>query len=404
MEWENISTTFFPVNLTEIDVIDVAGDDASVVEKLYLYITIILVSLCCVSVAVNVTILLSVCWIRRPISPTLHISLSLAGSDLWSNTLIGIALIFNSLLPVVYHIHPLSICQLLVLEAFRMAGMYTTSGHLLALAGNHYLGIRKPLQYPALMTMRYICVIEVLLWVVPPVSFITYFSVIADDGFSVAECDFKFMIHTEFRSVCSYIFLGSLVLMAAIYIHIYLLVRKHQANRNKFRRAGSTYSRSSQMAENHQNQRRNEKALCTTLLIVGSMLLGWLPATIYFYFVCEDCLVPRNWGTPVWRIITNFILNFLLILKTAINSYIYAARMKEIKDAMRKMRNNLVIVCCLIGHRDMNGHSSTASRHFVSRTSMRSSKRTVLYRMNSIPRIDQPKAKANDQYSHPTQL
>lgn len=156
----------------------------------YIYICVPVISFCILSVAVNLVILSSLYWIRRPISPTLHISMSLAVSDLYTLVLDSLGLTFNSLLPVGLAIRerPLGDCPLLLLEALRIGGKLTTLGHLLALAGNHYLGIRKPLHYPSLMTYRNICCLCSILWMTPAVSLVTYFHLLEDDGFSVPEC------------------------------------------------------------------------------------------------------------------------------------------------------------------------------------------------------------------------
>lgn len=46
---------------------------------LYLYGTPLLIFFCIISIAINIKVLMSVFWIKRPLSPTLYISLSLAG-------------------------------------------------------------------------------------------------------------------------------------------------------------------------------------------------------------------------------------------------------------------------------------------------------------------------------------
>lgn len=69
-------------------------------HKLYLYGIPPLIFFCIISVAINVKILVSVYWIRRPLSPTLHISLSLAGADAFSSIALGVGLVMNSFVPV----------------------------------------------------------------------------------------------------------------------------------------------------------------------------------------------------------------------------------------------------------------------------------------------------------------
>lgn len=49
---------------------------------LYLYGTPALIFFCIISILVNINVIISVFWIKRPLSPTLCISLSLAGNDI----------------------------------------------------------------------------------------------------------------------------------------------------------------------------------------------------------------------------------------------------------------------------------------------------------------------------------
>ncbi|KAK3912747.1 Alpha-2C adrenergic receptor [Frankliniella fusca] len=80
--------------------------------------------------------------------------------------------------------------------------------------------------------------------------------------------------------------------------------------------------------------RRNKKAIVTTLFILGSYLVGWMPGVISFMLVCDkDCLIPRD-SLPSNSIPTLLIfwsVNMLIVIKTLANSFIYTSRMKEIK-------------------------------------------------------------------------
>ncbi|EZA57457.1 hypothetical protein X777_02465 [Ooceraea biroi] len=64
-----------------------------------MYGTLLLILFCIISIAINIKILMSIFWIKRPLSPTLHISLSLTGADAFSSTALGIGLIMNSFIP-----------------------------------------------------------------------------------------------------------------------------------------------------------------------------------------------------------------------------------------------------------------------------------------------------------------
>lgn len=73
--------------------------DAHSMRLLYFYGTLPLIFFCIISVAVNIKVLVCVYWIRRPLSPTLHISLSLAGADAFSSSALGVGLVVNSFIP-----------------------------------------------------------------------------------------------------------------------------------------------------------------------------------------------------------------------------------------------------------------------------------------------------------------
>ena len=66
-------------------------------QALYPPMVFLMVLFCFFAVAINVVVLVSVCWIRRPLSPTLQFSLSLAGADMYTSLLMAINLVVNSL-------------------------------------------------------------------------------------------------------------------------------------------------------------------------------------------------------------------------------------------------------------------------------------------------------------------
>ncbi|XP_075229549.1 uncharacterized protein LOC142329099 [Lycorma delicatula] len=265
-------------------------------SKLYIYLPSVLVTLCLIAVVCNLVILSSACWIRRPISPTLLISLSMTTSDSYTLLISAIGLIINSLIPKGFNKHiPMSQCSLLIIESLRFGSFVTTFFHIFALGGNHYLGIIEPLKYTRLMTHRNIYILVSLLWIIPPIVF------------------------------------------------------RRSVNRSNRNNTGNSSRRGNQSGDNEVSQIRNAKAVCTTILIVGSLLLGWTPALLYFALVCDDCVINRNtYTTKEGNVLITFFCNTLLITKTALNSYIYAARMHEIKIALKRMLGNCLRKCCKI--------------------------------------------------------
>jgi len=155
---------------------------------LYRTFTPVLIFFCVFSIVFNVILLLSVIWIRRPLSPTLYISLSLAGTDLYTSFLLGLGFTLNSLLPGGFHVYLMDNCMTLVLEALRLGAIITTAGHLIMLAFNHYIGILRPLHYPATVTHRTVTILMIFSWTTPPSFFFAYFNMIPCQAFQSPQC------------------------------------------------------------------------------------------------------------------------------------------------------------------------------------------------------------------------
>ncbi|XP_011315081.1 G-protein coupled receptor 12 isoform X1 [Fopius arisanus] len=337
--------------------------DSHRMRLLYFYGTLPLIFFCIISIAVNVKILGCVYWIRRPLSPTLQISLSLAGADAFSSAALGIGLVGNSFIPEGLGLKlPGTRCFLLGLEVIRIGAVIITLGHLVTLAINHYLGILKPLHYLSIMTHRMTTCLTILLWTLPLCFFMAYFNLIENEGFQSPGCkNITFLLKKNFRVMFGSLFFGPFVLMVCIYAHIFHIVRKHQASRLRFSRVGLSFRRNGSN-KIHQNTyhllAKNIKAIRTTLLILGSFMIGWMPATFLFVFVCDDCLLPFDWISKYPRFLVYSASHCLLILKTIVNPIIYAARMHEIQVATKRMRSSLCKFGRAVGDKDSLGLQS----------------------------------------------
>lgn len=300
-------------------------------QKLYLYSIPPLLLFCLATVIVNTIIVISVRWIRRPLSPTLSFSVSLAAADAYASLVVGIGLVINSLLPVGLGIPPgrNDACYALTLEAFRLGGIIVTVAHLTALAINHYIGILRPLHYASTMTPRTTLICIILLWILPILFFFGYFSLIEGQAFRSLLCkNYQFLLLKKFRIMFSILFFGPLLIMGIIYIHIFIIVRRHQASRLRF--------------QNSQQLARSVKAIKTTVLILGTYIIGWMPAVLLYSLVCADCIYSFTAANRVTMFSLYTTCNFLYILKTFVDPIIYAARMHEIKMALKRMK----MYCC----------------------------------------------------------
>ncbi|XP_022168010.1 uncharacterized protein LOC111032108 [Myzus persicae] len=168
--------------------------------------------------------------------------------------------------------------------------------------------------------------------------------------------------------------------MGIVYYHIFILVKKHQASRLLYKQSGSVhFNKPNQVRRQTESQQsKNEKALYTTLIIVGSVVVGWMPACLQYYLICTDCIIQPNWASFTVKFYTYFATNCLVILKSAVNSYIYAARMQEIQVAIRKMYSTLKQKLCS-GNDEMD--VAGFDQYKYSRSSAKS-RRTVICRIS----------------------
>lgn len=130
-----------------------ADIDLEAVKNLYkIFVPILLIG-CLLSLLLNTILVVVGTWnqakqsqTNRSRSPILLLSLNLAATDGIASFLMGIGLLVNSFLPVVFNIN-ISICSQLILEIFRLSALIASALHLLALALVHYKGIVNPLHY-----------------------------------------------------------------------------------------------------------------------------------------------------------------------------------------------------------------------------------------------------------------
>lgn len=326
-EEDSISNwTVITVGNTSVAKLPPQSDDESNIRQLYKVVVPVMLTACVLSLLFNIVIVFSVRWLRKSLSPTLYLSLSLAMADAYASLVLGLGLVVNSLLPIVYGVNlgPFNACFILVLEAFRLGGVVVAVLHLLALAINHYVGILRPLHYAATVTKGTVFWVIGAMWIFPVIFFLAYFSLVPEDGFQSQYCSsYEFLLRIPFRATVSVLFFVPLILMSVMYMHMFVVVKQHQR--------GVLHVPSSRQLH------KSVKAIITTLLILGTYLLGWMPAVMYFILTCLDCPVPFT-QIPLWvRVPVGIFINSMIVIKSFVDPIIYVVRMPEIKGAMRSI-------------------------------------------------------------------
>lgn len=357
MEEETTDDLQFSLNITNSTWINITNTDreiALLLVSLYKYWVPPLVIFCSISLVVNIKVLLAIHWLKRPISPTVNISLSLAAADAVSSLFLGVHLLVNSYLRQVYGIALPCYLAAYTVEIYRLSGIIITVLHLLTLSINHWLGILKPMHYISIMTTRKTSIIIFFLWLLPMVFFNCYFY---SHNSNTIGCDIDFISKFNFRIIFSFLFFIPLTLMVVFYTHILLIVKEQREKWAALERSGS--KRHKTLTKSNNQQRRtmenNIKAITTTLLILGSCLIGWMPSVTKFILVCtEGCKYTPEDGMTI-GITPNFFISyasyFLLILKTLANPIIYSTRMSEVKVSKKLF---IIRACIMIS----SAHSS----------------------------------------------
>jgi hypothetical protein len=113
--------------------------------------------------------------------------------------------------------------------------------------------------------------------------------------------------------------------------------RKRRRSDNFSIRSNATTSSTKYCFRPQQQVHGHTKALMTTLLILGTYLLCWMPAVIFFALTCVNgCPFPITQLNYNYRIIFSFITNGLVVFKAIVDPFIYTYRMKEMKLALNR--------------------------------------------------------------------
>lgn len=306
-----------------------------------MYTVPLLILLCMTGVVVNIKVLCCIYWIRRPMSLTLVLSLSLAAADTWASFFCGVSLIFNSLGQYINLELPNTIA--VIIEICRLSGLLLTVMHLLALSINHHLGIWKPLHFHSVKTSKKVAVSIAILWISSPIFFICYPLVTSSEFWGLYS---NMFIKFSFRITIAFLFFVPLLIMSALYFHILLMVREQQKVWSNLSRSGSTRwkaikASSRDNVTKSQQQRQvegNIKAIKTTLFILGSCVTGWMPAIVVFSLMCADgCPISEEKLDYVHKcyqremFFVMLVKTIFLIAKSLVNPIIYTNRMLPIK-------------------------------------------------------------------------
>ncbi|CEF71541.1 G protein-coupled receptor, rhodopsin-like family and GPCR, rhodopsin-like, 7TM domain-containing protein [Strongyloides ratti] len=300
----------------------------------YVPILFVILGIACIG---NIFIISSYTFIKKPLSIYLKLCISLAISDLWAAILIAIGLYVNSYLPSVKGQSLSSLCFNLILEIFRISGMFTSVLHLLALAFGQFLVTLRPIQFHCYATSRRINITIGIMYIFPLfiVAFIFYIFTNNDPS---RRCFHNSYSQFPLRISIFCLFSIPLIITFALYgVILYLLLNKRE--RDLQRHGGSIANR------NRENKIKSKLNIVkTTMIILTTFTFSWGICVLYFFLVCKK-------GCPIIYLVSidfytafvcNTFVNTMVVLKLALNPLIYAFRIEKIRNGIKEIFNRIV--------------------------------------------------------------
>ena len=160
-------------------------------------------------------------------------------------------------------------CAFMVIKALNTTSLNISLLNLMAMALDHSLAILKPLHYPQLMSGRRACLIIVLFWLIAFAcgfsDFLTVYPSYTYLLVALNYCEVAWLTPHQEEYTMFVIALVCLVVMLSAYVRIFLAVRR----RNLCLQSSTT------------DVAQSKKALFTTLLIIGTFMVCWLPLCLF---------------------------------------------------------------------------------------------------------------------------
>ena len=228
-------------------------------------------------------------------------------------------------------------CAFIIIKCLNSVGLNSSLLNLMCMAIENLMAITQSLHYPAIMKTKKIVFLISGLWVLAIVM-----------GFS----DFFSGIHIyhKYKSVynyCEFIWLTQyhdeylifgltflcLVVMMVIYIKIYVKIHQRHEEHTSL---------------TNQSPRQNRRPLITTLLILGSFVICWLPMCFFqvsLIIVGKVSPGTLKTFTPSLQNADQYLYD-LLLLNCIIDPIVYAVRMPDIRLGYRRMFGKCGIHCC----------------------------------------------------------
>lgn len=294
---------------------------------------IIAIILCIIAILVNAISLFAIIQFKGPFTANKQLVTSLLTSDLFISLCFLTASITNSnnlMYPQADEDLVQATCIYAAVEALMISGQLTNLLNLAAMALDHYIAINIPLKHSYLMDKHHVGILIAGVWVL---GFICGFSdFLLPFAPLYSHCQNQLLVSYCEKVKCT-MFEPNFLLFAVViicFVEMAFLYSQVFKTVYKYPRLQSRHT---------QNTQRNNKGLVTTIIIVVSYTICWLPYCLMELTMTIMSLTNTTLILTYYKIMqkAQYYLYNLIALNSIFDPLIYAIRMPDMQNSYRRL-------------------------------------------------------------------
>ena len=232
---------------------------------------------------------------------------------------------------------------IMVLVAPFILSLSVSALALLSLALNQYIAICNPLLSATTITKRKACFVILICWTLAfTVAMTPALLLLVRTHFKDCSLDVQ-LFGESAMEICGYGLASLILIIVCLYGLIYREIVR-------YRRRTPTLSRTRTRDETENSY----KAFVTTILLVGTLVIFWLPFMVYTFITAH---IDVTQVSDMAFYIKMYCVDFLPMLNFLTDPIIYGIRMREIRDSYHRMFAK-ILPCCIKEPTRVNARTS----------------------------------------------
>ncbi|CAH1773897.1 unnamed protein product, partial [Owenia fusiformis] len=211
---------------------------------------------------------------------------------------------------------------------------------LFALAISQTMAICRPLHYPSLVTRTRVRMTVLIIWLVSLVLPLIGILVPLGDS-NWASCSWTHIAYDVTEWIFSIVLIFEVFVIIVLYVRAYLQVQAYKNRKSELTQGMSV--------------EQNRKAFLTTMIVLSTLVITWLPYLMYRFFVWN--IMFKFNPDSVTEVHTDVYMNFIVFLpvvNTISDPIIYGARMPDVQRGLKRF-----FKCCQ-KNRDIQRNDTTS--------------------------------------------